>query len=235
MKPDLQTVASICTILVLSGCASVRPAGEKGEPTIFQVSDSTYEMAILGSGGADETLFAEEVSNHAPGVCGTDDFEWHITDIGQRETMRDAEGTYVMIFEEVVSLEINCGVSDPALPRVLTGASQAPVGASVLTIANTTGFLYSQETGAIYVEIDGRPVTRIGRKQYARISLPPAPYHLRLYHIDVFTFDTEFEIEVNASEEIVRVWASPFQTKYESVAELPEGLASYVIVRPDGS
>ena len=105
-------------------------------------------------------------------------------------------------------------------PRGREGESLQERGTKVI-IFNTSSAVTHFMSGAIEVEIDGRYLGRLKRKEYLETEVEEGKHRISLRHLDAKYWENTQEFTVRGEEVFMRVFAEAKSNAFEIVAELP--------------
>ena len=93
---------------------------------------------------------------------------------------------------------------------------------------NGNGFnpLYLDGSWRVGIKVDGVGIENLHIDKYVQIFLKPGSYSLELSHIDVFTFRDEYSFDVGSETMYVKVYNTPFSTKYQVQDKAPAEFAT---------
>ncbi len=227
----LRSIGTFLLIFV-GGCATVEIDRVAGSASVYQVSSREYDMHFISRGISSQTRFQEEVGHHAPGLCGDDNFKIGLFNSSLKSRMVYGGGVFVNVSDKVASYRITCQSDPDFLPRIVTSAKDNESNLARLRIVNTSGLLFDEHTGAIYISISGRSLGKLPKRQWIDIVVQPGIHEVTLMHKDIGTFSRTYEIDIPLGGTTIKAWATPVSTKYEAISSLPENATSYLALIP---
>jgi hypothetical protein len=91
---------------------------------------------------------------------------------------------------------------------------------------NTSDKILYPASGSVRIQVDGSSVPTVHHDQYVQIHLPPGPHHLLLEHWDMVVFTSEYDVQIQGSDQYFEVYSHPFSTQFKEVAALPADFRS---------
>jgi len=91
---------------------------------------------------------------------------------------------------------------------------------------NALNPLFLDGSWRIGIKIDDVGVQNLHINRYVQVFLDPGEYKLSLSHVDVFTFNDDYTLNVSGDTLFVRVYNGLISTKYEVQSSEPEDFRS---------
>ncbi len=213
----------LIVVLLLQACTTVEVGGKLA--TVKKVDDTRFLLRMTIRGLRSDAAIEEEASIHADYLCQGAEFETEQVVSETRSNMVMVNGMFVDTYYDEVTLQITC-LEERNRDLIYLGHGEdidKPDGFSRLRIYNSTNkLLYTNKSGAIYVELNNTLVVKLPPRQYLDIFVRNGVKTVGLTHIDAFTFTGATEFEMVGNDVILDVWASPVGTKSKVVTELPD-------------
>ena len=73
----------------------------------------------------------------------------------------------------------------------------------------------------INLKLNGKAVGSINIHKYAQLFLSPGTYDLYMAHFDLFTFESDYKINIGKEDVYIRIYSRTTSNAYEIVKELP--------------
>jgi hypothetical protein len=111
----------------------------------------------------------------------------------------------------------------PLLGSDLSVRSSNPNEAKLVFVNTTSKLSHGADgTSCINVRIDGKAVGGPNIGEYVQMQVPKGRHHVEVWHLDVFKFRTEQEINVD-HDLYIELKATPFSNKILVQSTMPEG------------
>lgn len=213
-------------LLALGGCATITRGSM--EEVLIESEPSGATARIMPSGETVETPASVRLSRKT-------DYVIHVTMDGYkpqsqplaRQTSGMAAGNILIGGAIGSAIDHSSGADNQFVPNPVKFALEPEIKAATsepriaLHFFNTTGGLFTETSGTISIEIDGKYVGRVAPKDDLRIELSPGNHELHIEHRDVWLFDDQYEIKVEDSVTYMAVESNVFSTSYEILRAPP--------------